>query len=67
MSDVPPTVVEYLPLWHSVQSSEPVPILYVPATHAVHVPPSLPVWPASQIQSASSLLAAGELELAGHA
>ena len=66
-SDVAPTVLEYLPLPQSVQSSEPVPILYVPATHAVHVPPSLPVKPASQMQSVRSLLAWGASELAGHA
>ena len=50
-----------------VQVSEPVLILYVPATHAVHVPPSLPVKPASQMQSVRSLLAWGAFELAGHA
>ena len=67
MSDVAPTVVEYLPLLHSVQASEPVLILYFPATHAVHVPPSLPVKPASQMQSMRSLLPSGAMELAGHA
>ena len=36
-SDVAPTVVEYLPLPQSTQSSEPVSILYFPATHAAHV------------------------------
>ena len=66
-SDVAPTVDEYLPLPQSVQVSEPVLILYVPATHAVHVPPLLPVKPASQMQSVRSLLAWGESELAGHA
>ena len=50
-SDVAPTVVEYLPLPHSVQSSEPVSILYFPAKHAVQVPPSLPVKPALHLHS----------------
>ena len=56
-SDAAPTVDEYLPLPQSAQVSEPVLILYYPATHAVHVPPSLPVKPLLQMQSVSSLLA----------
>ena len=66
MSDVAPTVDEYLPLPQSVQVSEPVPILCFPATHAVQVPPSGPVWPLLHRQSDNVLLAAGDAEFAGH-
>jgi hypothetical protein len=41
-------------------------ILYVPATHAVHVPPLGPVKPALQVQAVRAALASGELELVGH-
>ena len=37
-----PTAVEYVPAPQSVQAADPVDALYLPATHAVHVPPSGP-------------------------
>ena len=37
-----PTAVEYVPAGQSLQLAEPVDALYVPASHAVHVPPSGP-------------------------
>ncbi len=42
------TVSEYLPAAQSVQTAEPVTVLYFPATQAVHGPPSGPVVPAAQ-------------------
>ncbi len=40
-------------------------LLYLPASHAVHGPPSGPDQPALQVQSAKAVLCAGELEPAG--
>ena len=40
--DEAPTAVEYVPAPQSVQAADPVDALYLPATHAVHVPPSGP-------------------------
>ena len=37
------TAVEYVPAPQSVQLADPVDVLYFPATHAAHVPPSGPV------------------------
>jgi hypothetical protein len=45
----------------------PVEALYSPAAHAAHSPPSDPMYPALQRQSASAVLPAGEAENAGHA
>jgi len=39
--------------------------LYVPPKHCVHVPPSGPLDPALQMQAATAVLPAGELESAG--
>ena len=39
--------------------------LYLPATHAVHEPPSAPDHPALQVQLLKAVLCAGELEFAG--
>jgi len=43
-------------------SALPAVSLYVPATHAVHSPPSGPVYPALHLQSVTLSLPAGELE-----
>jgi len=48
------------------QPELPVPNLYVPPKHCVHVPPSGPLDPALQMQAAKAVLAAGEPEFAGH-
>ena len=50
-----------------VHAIEPVVVLYVPATHAVHGPPFGPVVPMLQIHSVIPLLAESELEKEGHA
>ena len=47
------------------QPEEPVPPLYVPPKHCVHVPPSGPVDPALQMQAATAVLPAGESEFVG--
>ena len=50
-----------------MQAADPVDVLYFPATHAVHGPPSGPVDPALQVQLVKAALPAGELESAGQA
>jgi len=47
------------------QPEFPVPDLYVPAKHCVHVPPSGPLDPALQMQAATAVLPAGESEFVG--
>ena len=54
-----PTTVEYVPGSHALHSAGPVDSLYLPATHAVQLPPSGPEYPALQVQI---VLPAGELE-----
>jgi hypothetical protein len=63
---VAPTVVENVPAEQSVQTALPVAILYLPATHAVHTPPSGPVNPTLQVQALRATLAIGEFEFVGH-
>jgi hypothetical protein len=46
-----PTAAEYVPTPQSVQVAAPVNVLYFPATHAVHGPPSGPENPALQVQA----------------
>jgi hypothetical protein len=70
VATVAPTVVENVPAPQSVHATLPVAVLYLPATQAVHVPPSGPVYPALQeelIQAALDVLAIGEVVPAGHA
>ena len=50
-----------------MQATDPVVVLYFPATQAVHAPPSGPVKPTLQVQAARTELEIGEFELAGHA
>jgi hypothetical protein len=64
---VAPMVVEYVPVRQSVHAALPVAILYFPAAHGAHTPPSGPVDPALQVQAAGAKLAIGELEFGGHA
>jgi len=61
-----PTAAENVLSGQFVHSASPLAILYLPATHSLHVPPSAPVNPELQVQSLSSLLASGELEFARH-
>ena len=65
--NVAPAVGEYFPAAQSVQTALPVAILYLPATHREHTPPSGPVDPALQVQAVTAVLGLGELEFAGHA
>lgn len=55
--------VEYLPAAQSVQSREPFAVLYFPAAHAVHGPPSLPVKPTLQTQLVDAADAFADCEL----
>jgi len=48
----------------STQPEFPVPDLYVPPKHCVHVPPSGPFDPALHTQAVTAVLPAGELESA---
>ena len=65
--DTAPMPDEYLPPWHKMQGNEPFTSLYDPAAHAVHVPPSEPVWPILQAQLVTSKLPRPEFASAGHA
>ena len=38
-----PTCPEYVPVAHTEHKSSPTVVLYLPATHEIHVPPSTPV------------------------
>jgi len=58
-----PTAVEYVPVPQSLQAADPVNALYLPAAHAVHVPPSGPVDPALQVHAVKEVLPAGALEV----
>jgi len=60
-------LAEYVPAIHEVHVCVPLEVLYVPAGHIAHVPPSGPVDPALQLQSVSSSLAGGEFDRNGHA
>ncbi len=61
--EVAPVLVEYLPAPQSVHATLPLVVLYLPAAHAVHVPPFGPVYPMLQVQLESAALPLGELEL----
>ena len=60
-----PVAAEYLPAPQSRHAAEPVPILYFPAPHAVHAPPSGPEKPATHTQSVAASLPVVDCELAG--
>ena len=51
----------------AVHAAEPLAALYVDAGHAVHGPPSAPVYPAAHLQSVERLLPLEDCEFAGHA
>ena len=48
-----------------VHADAPVDCWYLPAPHAVHVPPAGPCQPALQVQLLKAVLCSGELEFAG--
>ena len=58
-----PTAVEYVPAAQSLQTAEPVDALYLPASHAAHVPPSGPENPALQVQFVKEVLPTGALDV----
>jgi len=60
-----PTATEYVASPQSVHTALPVPVLYLPATHAKHAPPSAPVYPALQVQAVPDEPPAGEFAPAG--
>ena len=64
--NVDPDDAACLPLSQTEHSELPTLSLYLPATHAVHVPPLGPEKPALQMQSVCLLLASGELEFDRH-
>ena len=57
--------MQYVPATQSVQAADPIDVLYFPATHSAHGPPSGPVDPALQVQLVKAELRAGELEFDG--
>jgi len=61
-----PVDAEYLPEPQSVHTAEPVAALYFPATHAVHVPPLVPVCPRAQRQAETAVCPVADVtEFAG--
>jgi hypothetical protein len=58
-------VVEYAPAPQSRHVEAPVIILYFPASHAAHLPPSGPVYPGLHRQLVRRLLPLGETEYSG--
>ena len=65
-SESAPTAVEYLPDPQKLHEAEPVLVLYVPAGHRTHGPPSFPFVPALHLHTDLLLLAGGEWDLVGH-
>jgi hypothetical protein len=64
---VAPTVTEYVPLEQSKQAVDPLTSLYLPATHAVHVPPFTPVYPALHEHAVMTELELGAFAFTGQA
>jgi len=56
-----PVAAEYLPAPQEAHSRVPVATLYLPAAHAVHVPPLGPVYPVLQTHTLAAL---GDCEFA---
>jgi len=50
---------------HASQLADPIPVLYVPAPHFEHVPPSVPVNPGLHSQAVIVMLPAAEVEFDG--
>ena len=60
-----PAAFEDLPAVQSLQDTDPVEALYLPATHSMHEPPSSPENPALQVQDVNAE-PTGECEFIGH-
>lgn len=67
LSAVAATVVEYVLTLQLVHTIFPLNLLNLPGTHAVHVPPSNPLYPDTHMHSVKSIDPALEIELAGQA
>jgi hypothetical protein len=52
---------EVLDTGHTVHGIDPATFLYFPASHAVHVPPLAPVYPALQTHAVRAVLLVGEV------
>jgi len=52
---------------YGIHAESPDAVFELPGGHAVQVDPSLPVYPALQVQAVTTVLAAAEREWAGHA
>jgi hypothetical protein len=55
----------YVPEPQSLHAELPTTSLYLPPTHAVHTPPSTPVYPVLQAQAVIAELVLGEFEFGG--
>jgi hypothetical protein len=69
VATVAPVVVEYVPVKQSVHAVLPITVLYFPATHAAHGPPSGPVEPTLQPADTHAVtleLPAADVVPAGH-
>jgi hypothetical protein len=66
LATVAPTVAEYVLASQLVHAAEPVAVLYLPAAHAVHVPPLGPANPRLQTQLASAVDPTGACVFEGH-
>ena len=61
------SLTENVPPAHASHAPDPFTALYVPSSHATHGPPSIPVYPASHLQSVALILPAEDDDLEGHA
>ena len=61
-----PTTAEYVAVPQSVHAALPALVLYLPATHPEHTPPSGPVNPALQVQAEMTELDTPEFQFTGH-
>jgi hypothetical protein len=67
VSVLAPVTPEYAPAGQAMHALDPGTVLYWPAAHAGHTPPSGPVYPALQEQAAIPELDAAVFAFAGHA
>ncbi len=67
LAPVAPVAPDHVPATQSTHAALPVTILYLPATHAEHVPPFAPVKPALQVQAVITVLELGAFALEGQA
>ena len=58
-------VDEYVPVLQEIHALEPLLLLYLPISHELHSDPSVPVWPAKQVQAVILVLFDAEDEFVG--